>query len=378
MGLQTFQRAVVALALLAASRPIGAAAIDWDPEHTFVFAVGILEWQHADIWSPFPDAVPNRRDAQLVRYFKDAGVPDEQIVYLQDAKAKKAAVQRAFVELLDETDDGDLLVVYFAGHGYRNVDTDQTWFAVYDAGKRDASGWSVPSIFMAIDEHFSGNRCLLMADCCHSGALYDEVERRRGGDVGFAALTSAYSHNTSTGDWTFTDSLLQALRGRPHIDHDRDGQIELNEAARYIDGEMAFVEGQKSMFIAGSGFAADTKLVPVAGTAKPKAGLHCEAWSDGKWYKAVVREFDTASGQYYVHYLGYDAKYDEWTAGENVRTYEPRQFPVGAKVQAYSGDEEAWYPATVRQSWYGLHLVHYDDYDATYDEWLGPAYVKPR
>jgi hypothetical protein len=141
---------------------------------------------------------------------------------------------------------------------------------------------------------------------------------------------------------------------------------------------MAFVEGQKSMFVAQPGFAASTKLADVVGAAKPKAGLHCEAWSTGKWYKAIVREFDAASGQYHVHYLGWDAKYDEWTAGENVRAYRPRQFAVGAKVQAYSDEEAAWYPATVQEAWYGLHLVHYDDYDATWDEWLGPKYVKPR
>ena len=34
--------------------------------------------------------------------------------------------------------------------------------------------------------------------------------------------------------------------------------------------------------------------------------------------------------------------------------------------------------ATIRKAWYGLHLVHYDDYDSTSDEWVGPGSVRLR
>src|SRR5262245_54223060 len=68
--------------------------LDWDPEHTWVFAVGILEWEHSDIYPSFPAAMKNRRDKQLVDYFREAGVPKEQITYLQDAAATKRRVER--------------------------------------------------------------------------------------------------------------------------------------------------------------------------------------------------------------------------------------------------------------------------------------------
>lgn len=377
MGFSTLTRSlIVAWSLLVCPNSIF--ALDWNPKHTFVFAAGLLEWKHPEIWSSFPAAMPDRRDVQLVQFFKKAGVPDEQIVYLQDAKATKARVQKALNDLLDETDEGDLVVIYFAGHGYRNTETDQTWFATYDAGKKDQSGWAVRSIFKAVDDHFSGNRVLLIADCCHSGALYDEVLKRGRGDASFAALTSSYSHNTSTGAWTFTDSLLKALRGRPSIDYNRDGLIELGEAALFIEAEMAFIEGQRSMFVGQKGFAAATKIADVTGAAKPKADYHCEAQWKEKWYKAVVREYDAPSDEYYVHYLGYDDSYDEWLPAANIRPYKPTEFLVGAKVQALDDDDGKWYPATVRDAWYGLHLIHYDGYDATYDQWLGPKYVKTR
>src|SRR5262245_25948454 len=77
--------------------------LDWDPEHTWVFAVGLLEWEHSDIYASFPAAMKDRRDEQLVEYFRDAGVPDGQITYLEDSEATKDRIQKEFRELLDKT-----------------------------------------------------------------------------------------------------------------------------------------------------------------------------------------------------------------------------------------------------------------------------------
>ena len=101
-----------------------------------MFVVGLLEWQHPEIWSPFPDCQKDRRDRQLVEHFRDAGVPEDRIVYLCDAQATKSRIQQAFCKLLDETSEGDLLIFYFCGHGYRDAETGQTWFANYDAGQQ--------------------------------------------------------------------------------------------------------------------------------------------------------------------------------------------------------------------------------------------------
>src|SRR5262249_40266232 len=159
--------------LCTAGRANAKIKLDWDAEKTSVFVAGLLEWQHADIWSSFPECQKDRRDRQLVEYFRDAGVPDDRTAYLCDSQATKNHIQRAFVKLLDETREGDLLVFYFCGHGSRDEDTGKTYFANYDAGDSNDSAWSVSSIFAAIEKHFHGNRALLLADCCHSGALYD-------------------------------------------------------------------------------------------------------------------------------------------------------------------------------------------------------------
>lgn len=350
--------------------------LDWDPAKTWVFAVGILEWQHADIWSSFPAAMKNRRDQQLVEFFKKAGVPAEQIVYLQDKAATKAQIEKEFVRLLDETDEGDLLVFYFAGHGSRDTDSGQTWFANYDAGRKDSSAWSVPRIFATIEKHFSGDRVLMFADCCHSGAMYDQAQKRKESDIAYAVITSSYSHNTSTGNWTFTDSLLAGLRGEPLVDLDGDGTVDLSEISRYTELELAFIEGQKSMFSPSADFSRKTKLAAVKGTVEPRVGQRIEVKYKDKWYRA--KSIGVKGEQFHVHYAGYDNSWDEWVGPERVRPYQPGQFGEGDKVEVQWSSDQKWYPATVFKAWYGLHLVRYDGYDSTSDEWVGPRSVRLR
>ena len=84
--------------------------LDWNPEKTHVFVVGLLQWQDTSMWPSFPAAMKDRRDKQLVDFFHEAGVPKGQIKYLCDAEATKHRIEQVFVKLLDETDKGDLLI----------------------------------------------------------------------------------------------------------------------------------------------------------------------------------------------------------------------------------------------------------------------------
>ena len=364
----------MAVAVAPAGRLAAKTKLDWNPERTSVFVVGLLEWEHPDIWNAFPDCQKDRRDQQLVEHFREAGVPDDRIVYLCDAQATKNRIQRAFCKLLDETNEGDLLIFYFCGHGYRDAETGQTWFANYDAGQRDASAWNVASIFATIEQHFRGNRALLLADCCHSGALYDEALQHRGSRIQYAALTSSYSHNTSTGNWTFSDCLLAGLRGEAEVDLNDDKIIELDELAHYSELELAFIEGQKAMFAATDKFPRNAHLARVEEGVKPGVGQRIEAESDGKWYKAKIIDLDDQ--QVEVHYVHFDDSWDEWVSRDRIRPYQPAQFAAGDKVEVHWETDGKWYPATVLKAWYGLELVRYDGYDSSSDEWVGSDSVR--
>jgi len=93
----------------------------------------------------------------LVESFRQQDVPDEQMVYLQDAQATTRQVKTAFTTLLAKAREGDFLFVYYCGHGYKSDDERTTWFATYDAGD-DTPGWSTDSIVKDIEKYFKGSR----------------------------------------------------------------------------------------------------------------------------------------------------------------------------------------------------------------------------
>jgi hypothetical protein len=189
-------------------------------------------------------------------------------------------------------------------------------------------------------------------------------------------LTSSYAHNTSTGNWSFSDSLLAGFRGEPVVDLNGDEVIELDELARYTELELAFIEGQKSMFIAADRFPRAAVLADVEGEIEPRVGLRVEVKYEGKWYKAKVLDVD--GDQVEVHYTNFDDSFDEWVGPDRVRPYAPAQYAEGDKVETCSDADGQWYPGTVHKAWYGLHLIRYDGYDESSDEWLGPKSIRLR
>lgn len=351
------------------------AEIDWRPQRTWIFAVGLLEWQNSSLYSPFPEDQPNRSDRQLVEIFKAAGVPADRIVYLQDRQATRRRIERDFVAQLSRSQPGDLLIFYFAGHGSRDKETHQTYFVNYDGGEKWESLWPVRSIFRAVERHFRGDRVLMMADCCHSGALYDEAQRRQS-KLSYACLTSAYSHNSSTGAWTFTDALVKGWGGSALVDANGDGDVALKELARYAELDMAFFEQQKAMFLAERGFQPEFRLAKTRGKHVKGLGRRVEVEWKQKWWPAQVIAIEGEQSK--IHYVGFDAHWDEWVSPNRIRSFKPQNLPKGTLVNVLWSGDKKWYGATVMASWNGLHKVHYDGYSHEWDEWVGIKSIKVR
>ena len=87
---------------------------------------------------------------------------------------------------------------------------------------------------------------------------------------------------------------------------------------------------------------------------------------------------DVDGDQTQVHYAGFDDSWNEWVGPERLRPYQPAQFSEGDQVEVEWSQDKKWYPATIRKAWYGLHLVHYDNYDSSIDEWVGPGTIRLR
>ncbi|HWB08356.1 MAG TPA: agenet domain-containing protein [Pirellulales bacterium] len=345
---------------------------DWRPEKTWLFAVGVLEWKDGKDWPAMESAKKDRRDVQLVEHFKAQGVPESRVAYLQDRHATLRRINTALEDMLSKTAPGDTLILYYTGHGFRDRAKRRVYFANYDATRgRDA--WPVDEMFDTIERRFRGQQALLLADCCFSGALADEALRRRS-PIAFGCLCSSFSHNTSTGNWTFTDLLLGGLRGSPLADENGDRVIEWEELGRWSMREMAFIERQKAVFATGNQFDPRFKLAPARGTRTGRSGEHVEVQWQNKWYRAQV--LGSRGEELKVHYVGYADSWDEWVPPERVRPFRPPGFKPGSPVSVKW--EGQWYPATVRRAWYGLHLVHYDNYSNEWNEWVGPDAIKER
>jgi hypothetical protein len=363
----------------AQERPPAEAPPAWDPKHTWVFAVGLCEWKNHEFFEPAPQK--DRRDPQLVAALKARGVPDAQVTYLQDAQATKSHVAREFEDLLRKSRKGDFLIFYYDGHGYWNAKTGEHYFGLYDSGAADNTGWSMTSIFDAIEQNFQGSSALLTADCCLSGGMAVEARKRQKGPVAYACLTSAFTHNASSGAWTYTDCLLKGFRGDPVVDLNGDGVVTMHELALYTELEMAFLEEQKSVFETTGTFNAQMKLEKASGKHDPEIGRHVEAQSNvnAGWYKAEIVERN--GDKVKAHYLDDDTR--EWITEKMTREFQPKNFAVGTEIQVCSEDDEdkkkkKWYPAKVVKAWYGLHLIHYDQKDSAWDEWVSPGRIKKR
>jgi hypothetical protein len=360
-----FTRALLVLFLFSVSgaRPASGRELGWQPQKTWVFAVGVLSWKHSEIYGSFP--VKNRRDNALVDHFRERGVPDSQIVYLQDKQASQARIDAAFTEQLKKLQPDDLLIVYYAGHGTKSDQGDDVYLASYDAGDDDVDGWSVNSIPGKINASKCA-RVLWLIDCCYSGQAGLAITRQSKGPA-YAAITSSAASESSTEHWTFTEALLDAFRGVSYVDLNHDGTVTLAEFAAHVEADMNAAEEQRSTFEHTKGFDPEMALAAAKPVSNPRIGERAKARdNNGDLY--ACRIIDAHDQKFRIHFIGYEDDEDVWVAPEDLEPIKAVVYAKGTKVEVLW--KKHWYPATVLQAKDGVHLIHYTDYEAKWDEWV--------
>jgi Caspase domain/RNA binding activity-knot of a chromodomain len=301
---------------------------DWEPQRTWVFVVGTLRFKHKDMFDSFPQE--NRRDAELVAFFRKQNVPASQIVYLRDREATADRIQSALAAHLSRAGKGDWLFLYYTGHGYKS-DDDEAYLASYDAGDEDVPGWPVSSIPASIERYFKGSRALLILDNCYSGALVEAVRGRAESPVSYAVLASSSADQPSTGEWTFTEGLLAALRGKAYEDTNDDGQITLEELAGQVKDDMSFAEKQRSVFATTGNFSPQTVISQAEKKRDARIGERVLVKSEGDWYKGRIIDADREDAQFLIHYYGWDESYDEWVEARQIRQPRIKRYADGRK-----------------------------------------------
>lgn len=343
----------------------------------WVFIISVLQWQDSASFVSFPKE--NRRDALLVQHFQEhKKVTPDHLVWLKDSEATLSVIRDRLAELLARSKPGDELFLYYAGHGDREL-PGVTYFIPYDAvgASVSSTAWAVPEIVRMIEADFKGEKAMLAADCCFSGGLCHEAQAS-GKRVSYACLASAQSSSPSTGEWTFTESLLRGLTGSSRVDGNRDADIVFSELAGFIEGEMSFLEEQRSASATTNAFSPSSKISEVSVHEDVPLRVSVR-WRDGDTYRGTVlgdcKTAQTKPGKA-VHFAGYPAADDECMALSRVRPFSvPKQrFTTGSTV--YIEWEKVWYASTLLAYELGLYHVHYQGFDAFWDEWVAPSRIR--
>ncbi|MFN8358219.1 MAG: caspase family protein [Spirosomataceae bacterium] len=354
---------LLSLSLGSQAQPVSSG---FDPQHTWVFMVGVLEWADVNQFASFDKQ--GRVDANIMRFFQNQGVPNSHLTYLKDQQATTQAVRAAFVPFLKQAQKGDVLFFYYCGHGYKNQ-AKQVCFANYQG-----ADWSAEEIVRTVHENFAGNTAFFAADCCNSGGLALEAQKYPSRQ--YVALNSVVPTDVSTGNWTFSNALLYGLRGRNFVDTNQNGAISLEELAAYIDEELAVVEGQKAAYFIPNTMKTWNIATQVPAKKNPRIGERIWANYDGKdWLGFIIGAGDT--NKFNVRFYSYTNNETDWVEANRLKPFVcNKNFSVGASVQVYYPADKKWYPAKVLKKFSCLHYIHYDGYGSEWDEWATPANIR--
>ncbi len=332
-----------------------------DPKRTHVLIVGVLQFANPNVGQ---FATRNRKDQELADLFISLGVPRANVTTLLDRNATAAAVFEALKSTVARVGPGDTLVFYYAGHGSRAKDGTTTLLSYDDAGLK------ISALEQELNRLKQG-RAVLLADCCYSGSLGELADRLTKTGVKAASVTSAAASNLSTGNWTYTQTLIDVLRGDPLADQDSDGTLTLGELSAEVREAMKFREQQRhGAWLAGLG-----EAFPLT-KARGKRSTSTESFPPGAYVLAPqqpakfrpARVMSVAGAKRTVRFFDYSDSTDVTVEASVLKKLEFRRFDVGKAVEVFwSG--KLW-PAKIKKREGDFHFITYPGWPAYWDEWV--------
>lgn len=226
------------------------------------------------------------RDAQSVRDFLlsplGGAFPRENIRYLVNEDATLTNVRTALFTFLTKPRKDDLVVIYFAGHGFHDPnDRRNLYLLPYDGEMLNMGGtalpmWEMQDVFTRI---IKSRRIVTLTDACHSAGisgqqafasgnnLVNQYLARYAGEGERAVLTASDINESSLegtqwggGHGVFTFYVLEGMSGK--ADRNKDGTVTAGELFDYVRIEVVRATYDRQTPTALPGLAKD---LPMAG-----------------------------------------------------------------------------------------------------------------
>ena len=164
---------------------------------------------------------------------------------LTDKAATRSGVLSGLKKLVSGADQGDVVMVYFSGHGV--PDGDQFFYMTHDASAQECyNGVDFQAIRSPLKALTEEKKChvILFMDTCYSGAMFGmksntkELSMTVPGLVGFYSSTSGQqsAEIDKLQNGAFTHAILAGLKGAAK---NSEGEITINELETFIKRKVA-------------------------------------------------------------------------------------------------------------------------------------------
>ena len=231
---------------------------------------------------------------------------------------------------------------------------------------------SLSSLSHSIIRNYRGRRVVLMADSCYSGSLRRVAAAiASGGKTTAMSITSASASNLSTNNWTFTQTIIDGLRGDGRMDRDSNGTIDLNELAFAIANEMKYREKQRHGFSL-HGVAA---TLPVAVVSPTKRVEKQAAFPPGTYVLAphgenerVAQVLSLGDGSRLLRFYGYNQEEKRRVKTTHLKPIKFQRYAKHSSVDVF-WDGKYW-PAQVLKLEGDFHYIQYKGYKEYWNEWV--------
>ncbi|MFH2141693.1 MAG: caspase family protein [Bacteroidota bacterium] len=251
----------------------------------FVLAIGINEYQKSTYNLNY--AVP---DATSFKNAIDIGAQDifsdVIITFIQNSDATKENILKSVKEIQSNCKQGDVFVLYYAGHGSMSVVNDgesSVFYLIpyeltnlYNDEILKKNGISAGEL-QNISKEIKAQKQLFILDACQSGGAVNVLANRGAVEekamailarsTGTYFLTASGSEQlagefASLGHGVFTFAILQGLSGQ--ADANKDGKISIKELSLYVENKVPELSEKykgASQFPVSYGFGQDFPLV---------------------------------------------------------------------------------------------------------------------